>query len=304
MTWDKYIAAFEYDLRNDKFGSPHTIEAYLRDTKLLGDYMRVANPKITPLDVERKHLESFIDYMVNNLQFKPRSINRTIWGIRAFFQNLYLQEKISSNPAEGIDSLRPPKTLPRVLLHEEVDRLFESIDLSTPEGTRDRAILEVLYSSGLRVTELLTLRINNIYFNQQLIKIEGKGLKIRVIPITEAALHYVKLYMEHVRKVHCKPTKAAKDLVFLNRYGAPLSRISVFKMIKKRTEKVGINPELISPHTFRHTCATHLVQNKASLTSVQYLLGHASLNTTEIYTHIDIEFVKEAMKEFNPRKSK
>ena len=220
-------------------------------------------------------------------------------GIKAFFKYLLLENEITEDPTELLESPRLPRKLPDVLSYEEIETMLSAIDHSSPEGTRNRAIIEVLYSSGLRVSELTGLQLTHCYFDIGFLRILGKGDKVRLVPIGKEAIKYTQIYLEHVRN-EIVPAKDAEDIVFLNRRGGQLSRVMIFLMIKDIVEKAGIHKN-VSPHTFRHSFATHLIEGGASLRAVQEMLGHESITTTEIYTHLDRDYLRQVITEFHPR---
>ena len=224
---------------------------------------------------------------------------RIISGLKSFFNYLILEDIIQSNPTELLEAPKTARKLPDTLAFEELEKLFDAIDMSTQEGTRNKAILETMYSCGLRVTELTELKISNIYADVEFIKVIGKGNKERLVPIGASALKFIQIYVENIR-AHIVPKKNAEDILFLNRRGGKLSRVMIFYIIKELTNKAGIQKN-IHPHTLRHSFATHLVEGGANLRAVQEMLGHESITTTEIYTHLDRNFLKETLNTFHPR---
>jgi integrase/recombinase XerD len=297
MDWKSLAKGFETYLTLEKGLSKNSIEAYTRDLSKLSDYFTNANP-VKPLAVQYPDLAKFVQHC-SETGILPRTRARLISGIKAFFLYLIMEDLRADNPAELLESPRLPQKLPDTLSKEEIDSILKSVDLSTPQGTRDRAILEVLYASGLRVSELTDLRISGIYEKEGFLRVIGKGNKERLVPIGKEALKHIKIYKEEVR-VHQNVSKECSDILFLNRRGTGLSRVSIFNMVKNQVEKAGIR-KTVSPHTFRHSFATHLVENGADLRAVQEMLGHESITTTEIYTHLDRSYLRDTLLMYHPR---
>jgi integrase/recombinase XerD len=264
----------------------------------LRQFVDISNLNLTPTEVTADHIGDFLKY-IGELGLSAYSQARMLSGIKSFFEFMVYEQMITGSPAELIDSPRLGRKLPDVLSVSEIDKLFEAIDLSTPEGARNRAMLEVLYSSGLRVSELVTMRISHIYTDIGFLRIIGKGNKERLVPIGKSALKYLSIYVEEIR-CHIAIKPGFENYVFLNRRGSGLSRVMVFTIIKELVVKAGIEKK-VSPHTFRHSFATHLVEGGADLRAVQEMLGHESITTTEIYTHLDREYLKQVILEFHPR---
>lgn len=260
--------------------------------------MEMSHPKTSPLAVTPKQLQGFLQY-VNELGMSAYSQARILSGIKGFFKYLMFEELIEKDPTELIEGPKIGRKLPDTLSYPEIEKLLEAIDLSKPEGGRNRAMLEVLYSSGLRVSELVDLKLNNIYFDVGFLRVIGKGNKERLVPIGRDALKHLKIYIEEIR-VHVPVQKGSEADVFLNKRGKGLSRVSVFTMIKELARKIGLK-KTISPHTFRHSFATHLIEGGADLRAVQEMLGHESITTTEIYTHLDRDYLRQVITEFHPR---
>ena len=260
--------------------------------------MELSNASISPLQVESVHLKDFLEY-INDLGMTAHSQARIISGLKAFYKYLIYDELIDKDPTQLIEGPKLGRKLPDTLSYEEIVKLLEGIDHSKPEGQRNRAILEVLYSSGLRVSELVNLRLSNVYEDIGFLRIIGKGDKERLVPIGKDALRYIKIYKEEVR-VHLNVAEGHSDFVFLNRRGKQLTRVMIFTIIKELAKKVGLN-KTISPHTFRHSFATHLIEGGADLRAVQEMLGHESITTTEIYTHLDRDYLRQVIQEFHPR---
>ncbi|HSZ72534.1 MAG TPA: site-specific tyrosine recombinase XerD [Cytophagaceae bacterium] len=298
MNWDILIKQFKQYLRLERALASNSIEAYLRDIVKLKEFLDISNLPIGPLKVEEAHLRAFLKY-INELGLSAHSQARMLSGIKAFYKFLLVEELLDKDPTELIEGPKLGRKLPDTLAYEEIELMFSSIDVSTSEGFRNRAMLETLYSSGLRVSELINLKINNIFYEQGFLKIVGKGDKERMVPIGREALKFVQIYLDEVR-VHVPVEKNSQNIVFLNRRGKQMSRIMVFLVIKGLAEKAGIHKK-ISPHTFRHSFATHLIEGGADLRAVQQMLGHESITTTEIYTHLDRDYLKQVVKDFHPR---
>ncbi len=282
-------------LKIEKSLSLNTVEAYLRDLQKLMDY--VAFEKLDVLHVTYEDLEQFLAQLWD-IGADARSVARIISGIRSFFGFLLMDEYIQEDPAELLESPKIGVRLPEVLSVDEIDHILETIDVSAREGQRNRAMLEVLYSCGLRVSELVSLRISDIYPDEEFIRVEGKGSKQRLVPISRKALHEIRNYMEYRGELVVQ--KGSEDILFLNRRGAKMTRVMVFYIVKKQAELAGIR-KVISPHTFRHSFATHLLEGGANLRAIQEMLGHEKITTTEIYTHINREFLRKEILEHHPR---
>jgi len=278
--------------------SANTVSAYFDDLSRLISYLEMTEKYIEPEQVTYNHLKAFTVW-AGELGMSLRSQSRMISGIRSFFKYLLIDEQISVNPAELLEAPRPGRKLPVVLTTGEIDDIISSIDLSKPEGHRNRAIIETLYSCGLRVSELVGLRITDLNFSQGFIRVKGKGSKERLVPISNRAIHEIEIYVSQSRK-HIVPLKSAVNILFLNRRGNKLTRVMIFTIIKSLSEKAGIK-KTISPHTLRHSFATHLVEGGADLRAVQEMLGHESILTTEIYTHLSREYLRDAIIMFHPR---
>lgn len=276
--------------------SANSIEAYSRDIDKLKQFSEIQEVK--PDKVSLNHLRSFLTW-VSELGMLPTSQARILSGIKAFYKYLLLEDEIRVDPSELLESPKTRRKLPDTLSKEDIDRLILAIDLSKPDGMRNKAILEVLYSCGLRVSELTELKISNLYLDIEFIKVTGKGNKERLVPIGGPAIKALKLWLNEIR-VHVAVKKDEEDFVFLNRRGAHLSRVYIFLLIKQLAESIGLKKK-ISPHTFRHSFATHLVEGGADLRAVQEMLGHESITTTEIYTHLDREYLKSTIIQFHPR---
>ncbi len=299
MNWESTIIGFKNYLTIERSLSANTVEAYIRDVKKLADFAK--EKKKTELQIERADLSEFIT-KISKSEVAARSQSRIISGIKAFYKYLIMEDYITSDPTELLESPKIGLKLPDTLSIEEIDNLIGAIDLSKEQGERNRTMLEILYSCGLRVTELICLKLSNISFEEGFIKVIGKGDKERLAPIGSTALKYLSIYINQVRN-HQKIQKGHEDVVFLNRRGKQLTRVMIFTIIKQLAEKISLKKN-ISPHTFRHSFATHLIQGGADLRAVQEMLGHESITTTEIYTHLDKEYLKETIIQFHPRAQK
>lgn len=297
-SWDKLIREYTVFLRLEKSLSENTIDAYINDVRKLVRYFEMSGETIEPDVVTLKHLEGFIEW-VNQLGASPRTQARVISGIKGFYRYLLLEDVVNLDPTTLVESPRIGRKLPDVLSVEEIDRLLSAIDLSKPEGQRNKTMLEILYSCGLRVTELIELKITNIFPDLGFLKIVGKGNKERLVPISQKALKEIDLYSQDRRKLSVIH-KEAENILFLNRRGKQLSRVMIFTIIKELAGKIGLKKQ-ISPHTFRHSFATHLIDGGADLRAVQEMLGHESIITTEIYTHLDREYLRDTIIQFHPR---
>jgi integrase/recombinase XerD len=297
--WPQLIRQFRHYLTLERSLSTNSIEAYTRDVEKLAEYVTREFPSKGPLELELEHLRRFVTALAK-LEISAYSQARIISGIKAFYRFLMYEDRIKEDPAQLLEAPKLGRKLPDTLSFPEVESLLEAIPLGEPEGHRNRAMLEVLYSSGLRVSELVELKKSQVFAEVGFLKVVGKGNKERLVPIGKAALHYLKLYEEHVRAQQI-PAKGQEEYVFLNRRGQKLTRVMVFLIIKKTAAQAGI-PKNISPHTFRHSFATHLIEGGADLRAVQEMLGHESITTTEIYTHLDRDYLKQVLHTFHPRK--
>jgi len=299
MSWESTIIGFKNYLTIERSLSANSVEAYIHDVKKLAGFAK--EKKKTELQIERSDLSEFITN-ISKSGVAARSQSRIISGIKAFYKYLIMEDYIINDPTALLESPKIGLKLPDTLSIEEIDKLIGAIDLSKKQGERNRAMLEILYSCGLRVTELISLKLSNISFEEGFIKVIGKGDKERLAPIGSTALKYLNIYINEVRN-HQKIQKGHEDIVFLNRRGKQLTRVMIFTIIKQLAEKLSLKKN-ISPHTFRHSFATHLIQGGADLRAVQEMLGHESITTTEIYTHLDKEYLKEAIIQFHPRAQK
>ena len=296
MSWESSIKEFKYYLKVERSLADNSIQSYLRDINKLANYCR--DIKKNEKSVTTKDIRNFISHLVSE-KISPRSQARIISGIKAFYKYLILEDYITDDPTLLIENPKIGLKLPEVLSVEEIELIISSIDLSKKQGQRNKAIIETLYSCGLRVTELINLKISNINFNDEYIKVIGKGNKERLTPIGSNALKYIQIYVNEVR-IHQKLSKGNEDIVFLNNRGSKLSRVMIFTLIKNILKKIGIKKK-VSPHTFRHSFATHLIEGGADLRAVQEMLGHESITTTEIYTHLDKDYLRSNIMQFHPR---
>ncbi|GAB6393915.1 MAG: site-specific tyrosine recombinase XerD [Bacteroidales bacterium] len=292
------IGKYQTYLRLEKSLSPNSIDAYLTDLDKLVRFME--SEGLAYSDITYAHLQQFVARL-RDAGIRPRSQARIISGIKSFYRFLLLDGYVTIDPTELLESPKKGVKLPEVLTVNEINNILDTIDLSLPEGQRNRAMLEVLYSCGLRVSELISLRYADIYFDEAFIKVEGKGGKQRLVPISEIALREIRNYLYDRNRIAVK--KGYEDILFLSRRGTALSRIMVFNIIKQQTERAGIRKN-VSPHTFRHSFATHLLEGGANLRAIQEMLGHENITTTEIYTHIDRAFLRKEILEHHPRSGK
>jgi len=298
MDWEKTIIQYKSFLKLEKSLSENSISAYETDIRKLVAFFEIKKQNTSPIHVSFSDLKDFLEW-INQFGLNERSQARIISGLKAFFKYLLLEDLIEKDPSNLLESPRLGRKLPEVLSIEEIDLIISAIDLSLPEGQRNKAIIETLYSCGLRVSELVNLKISNLYFNDGFVRVTGKGDKERLVPIGTKAMKEIRLYFQD-RNMLSKIDKSSENIVFLNRRGKQLSRITIFDFIKKLVVKAEINKN-ISPHTFRHSFATHLIEGGADLRAVQEMLGHESITTTEIYTHLDREYLRDAIIQFHPR---
>lgn len=301
MKWDLLLKQFKNFLKLERSLSAHSIEAYIHDIVKLRQFLEISNLHLLPSELRAEHIRNFLEFL-HELGLTPHSQARILSGIKAFYKFLLIEEVIKDSPAALVEAPKLGRKLPDTLSFPEIELLLSTIDLSTPEGARNRAMLEILYSSGLRVTELVTLKLTNINADKGFLKIIGKGDKERLVPIGRDALKYLTIYIDGVR-VLLSIEKGSENFVFLNRRGKPLSRVMVFMVIKDLAQKAGIHKN-ISPHTFRHSFATHLIEGGADLRAVQEMLGHQSITTTEIYTHLDMNYLTQVITDFHPRSNR
>ena len=294
--WNVIKKEFEQFLKFERGLSINSIDAYLNDVSKFQIY---CEDNHLPLhQVVRKDIQDFLHWL-QEFNISPYTQSRLISGLKTFFSFLIIEHDLENNPTELVQAPRLSRKLPSVLSIHEIDQLIAAIDLSTVEGGRNRTILEVLYGCGLRVSELINLRISNLFLDVEFVKVEGKGSKERLIPIGQQAIKHLKLYLDTIRP-HITIKSGNEDIVFLNRRGSALSRVMIFLIIKDLAQKIGLQ-KTISPHTFRHSFASHLVEGGADLRAVQDMLGHKSITTTEIYTHIDRDYLHSVITQYHPR---
>ena len=298
MEWITHIKNFQSYLRIERGLSKNTIENYSYDIERLVLFLKEHKIDVSPLEITEESLQQFV-YTISK-EVNARSQSRIISGLKSFFSYLIFEDLRSNNPLELIDSPKTGRKLPDTLSVQEIDTLIEAIDLSSNEGERNRAMLETLYGCGLRVSELITLKISDLFFEEGFIKITGKGNKQRFVPISEITQKYIHIYRESIR-MHLNVQKGFEDTLFLNRRGRQLTRAMIFTIIKNLAVKINFK-KTISPHTFRHSFATHLLENGADLRSIQLMLGHESITTTEIYVHLDRKFLREVLHNYHPRR--
>lgn len=300
MILQQYISGFVSFLKLEKSLAENSILAYERDVLKFDQYLEIANFSGNVENITIKELTAFIVYLHDYINAASQS--RIISGLRTFFKYLLLENEIKQNPAELLVTPKLARKLPDTLSVVEIDALLQAIDMSTDEGTRNKAMLETLYGCGLRVSELINLRLSQLYTEIGFVKIIGKGDKERIVPISNSALKLIEIYCKTIRN-QLKIVKGEDDIIFLNRRGKRLSRVMVFYIIKDLAKKINLQKE-ISPHTFRHSFATHLIEGGADLRAIQDMLGHASITTTEIYTHLDRDFLRSTILQFHPRNKK
>ena len=295
--WEPYKKGFKAWLQLEKSLAENSVEAYLRDIDKLTDYLQATKKLVTPQELELKDLEKFVQW-VSELGMTVASQSRIISGLRSFYAYCYMEQIVIVNPTALLETPKQKRILPDTLSFDEIESIIAQIDLSKPEGGRNKAILETLYSCGLRVSELVNLRISCLYMDIGFVRVIGKGDKERLVPIGSDAIKYINIYRKDIR-IHINIKPGQEDFLFLNRRGSKLTRVMVFLILKELTKKAGITKN-ISPHTFRHSFATHLVEGGADLRAVQEMLGHESITTTEIYTHLDREFLRNTLQQFHP----
>jgi integrase/recombinase XerD len=295
--WEPYKKGFRAYLQLERSLSDNSVTAYLTDLEKLTEFLQTTGEKKTPSELSLKDLQHFIQWIAE-LGMTASSQARMISGLRTFYKYCLLEEIANTDPTALLEAPKLKRSLPDVLSFEEIEKIIDAIDLSTAEGTRNKAILEAMYSCGLRVSEVVNLRLSQLYFDVGFIRVIGKGNKERLIPVGESAIKYISIYRNTVR-VHRPIQPGEEDILFLNRRGVRLSRVMIFLIIKDLVKKSGIRKN-ISPHTFRHSFATHLVEGGADLRAVQEMLGHESITTTEIYTHLDREFLRKTLQKFHP----
>jgi integrase/recombinase XerD len=299
--WNVNMEEFRDYLRLERSLSENSILAYISDIEKLRQFAEISEWNLTPLELEQTHLQDFLEYIFE-LGMSTHSQARILAGVKAFYRFLIYHDVIDEDPAVLLEGPRLTRKLPDTLSYPEIERLLNAIDLSTPEGMRNRAIIETLYSSGLRVSELTHLKMSHVYADIGFLRILGKGDKERLVPIGKDALKYIKIYIDTVR-IHLQIESGHENIVFLNRRGTKLSRVMIFNIVKDLSDAIGLQKN-ISPHTFRHSFATHLIEGGANLRAVQDMLGHVSITTTEIYTHLDRDYLRQVILEHHPRAQK
>jgi integrase/recombinase XerD len=298
MGWELYVKQFKNYLKLERSLAQNSIDAYLHDVRLFAQFMEIKGLSLSPEEVKPKHIHDFLEY-VNELGLAAHSQARIISGLKAYFRFLLNEGDIQKDPMVLIESPKLGRKLPDTLDYNEIEQLLAAIDLSTPEGMRNRTILETLYGSGLRVSELVGLKRENVFLDVDFLRVLGKGSKERLVPLGSDSKKYLTMYMNEVR-VHIPIKPGNEAFVFLNRRGSKLSRVMVFMVIKDLAAKIGLKKK-ISPHTFRHSFATHLIEGGADLRAVQEMLGHESITTTEIYTHLDRDYLRQVITQYHPR---
>ena len=298
MSWDAYINQYKNYLKLERSLAENSIQAYIHDVTKLKEFLEIQNQLPSPTKVTQQDLVNYIEF-ISELGMSPYSQARMLSGIKSFYKYLVFEGLVDKDPSELLEAPKMGRKLPDTLEFHEIEKILESIDLSTDKGMRNRAILETLYSSGLRVSELINLQISHLYFDEGFVRVKGKGSKERLVPVGGAARKYIRIYKDEVR-IHQKIKKGHEDFLFLNRFGARISRVSVFTMIKEYALTANVHKN-ISPHTFRHSFATHLIEGGADLRAVQEMLGHESITTTEIYTHLDRDYLKQIINDYHPR---
>lgn len=299
MNWKSTLKGFKAYLQLERSLSENSVDAYLRDMAKLEQYCELQGVLVQPEKLTQQQLEQFLVY-VSEYGLSARTQARILSGLKAFYKYLSIEDVIEDNPTELLEAPKIGRKLPDVLSVEEINKLINAIDLSKAEGERNKAILETMYSCGLRVSELVNLKLSNLNFNDGFIHVIGKGSKERIVPIGSIAIKHINIYIKAVRNHQQNIKKGNEDVVFLNRRGSKLTRVMIFTIIKQLCEKSGIN-KTISPHTLRHSFATHLVEGGADLRAIQEMLGHESITTTEIYTHLDRDYLRQAILDFHPR---
>lgn len=299
--WEVYKKGYKAWLQLERSLAEHSVEAYLHDIGKLTDHLQLTGRTVSPADISLKDLEAFIEW-IHELGMTPASQARIISGLRSFFKYCVMEQIVTADPTVLMEGPKVRRKLPDVLSYDEIEKIISAIDLSTPEGGRNKAILETMYSCGLRVSELVNLRISNLYLDVGFIKVLGKGDKERLVPIGQEAVKYIQMYRNNIR-VHVPVVRGEEDILFLNRRGKRLTRVMIFLILKELVSTAGIGKS-ISPHSLRHSFATHLVEGGADLRAVQEMLGHESITTTEIYTHLDREYLRTTLHQYHPAYNK
>lgn len=297
--WHSQISGFRAYLQLERSLSANSVEAYIHDVEKLTQYFEVKGIELTPDKIELRQLQDFLKW-ITELGMTARSQARIISGLKGFYKYLVLENLVKNDPTEMLESPKIGRKLPVTLSVEEINRVINAIDLSKPEGERNKAMLETLYGCGLRVSELIGMKISCLHFNEGFIRITGKGDKERLVPIGSVAQKHILIYLDSIRP-HVHMRKGNEDIIFLSRRGTRMNRVTVYTIIRDLVKKAGIR-KTVSPHTFRHSFATHLVEGGADLRAVQEMLGHESITTTEIYTHLDREYLRSTILQYHPRK--
>ncbi len=301
MLWKSSLIGFQSYMRLEKSLSKNSVVAYTEDVERLIQFLDEKKYDLSPEKIEHEHLIEFINWL-NKKERSATTQSRVISGIRAFYKYLLLENLVSKNPTELLETPKIGRKLPDVLDEADIDNLLNVIDISSSKGHRDRTMIETMYACGLRVSELVNLKISDLFFDTGFIRVIGKGNKQRLVPIGSQAIKYITIYKDQVR-VHASVQKGFEDFLFLNNRGKKLTTVMVFLIIKKLATQISLKKH-VSPHTFRHSFATHLVENGADLRAVQEMLGHESITTTEIYTHLDRKYLKDTIEAFHPRSVK
>lgn len=299
MNWSSTIKGFKNYLQLERSLSANSIAAYLRDVEKLFQFLVIQEIEVSPEKVKPAQIELFLQ-QISEIGLNARSQARILSGLKAFYKYLLIEDIIDSSPTELLTSPKIGRKLPEVLSIEEITEIINAIDLSKPEGERNKAMLETLYSCGLRVSELINLKLSNLLLDEGFIRVVGKGDKERITPIGSVAIKHINTYLKSKRNHMDNINKESEDILFLNRRGNQLTRVMIFSIIKNLVKETGIT-KTVSPHTFRHSFATHLVEGGADLRAVQEMLGHESITTTEIYTHLDRAYLRQAILDFHPR---
>ena len=295
--WESYKKGFKGWLQLERSLSDNSVQAYMQDVEKLTQFLQQENNLKTPAALILSDLQHFVRW-IGGLGMTPKSQARIISGIRSFYKYCLMENLVVKDPTILLEAPKLEKTLPDVLSFDEIERIIDAIDLSKPEGGRNKAIFETMYSCGLRVSEIVNLKLSNLFLDVGFIRVTGKGDKERLVPIGSSAIKYINIYRNDIR-VHMPIKPGHEDILFLNRRGAKLTRVMIFLVLKDLVQKSGINKN-ISPHTFRHSFATHLVEGGADLRAVQEMLGHESITTTEIYTHLDREYLRDTLQQYHP----
>ncbi len=298
MKWQQALESYKSYIKIERGLSKNTLISYGLDLQKLVNWLEANNLAVSPLKIEQAHVKRFIYDIAKEVN--PRTQSRIISGLKGFFNYLIFEELRTTNPMDLLESPKIGRKLPDTLSAAEIDSLIDAIDLSKPQGERNRAILETLYGCGLRVSELISLKLSDLFFDEGFVKVTGKGDKQRFVPISPTTIKFITIYKDQIRG-HQQIQKSQEDTLFLNRRGAGLSRAMIFTIIKDLCEKIGLQ-KTVSPHTFRHSFATHLLENGADLRAIQQMLGHESITTTEIYMHVDRSHLSEVMRNFHPRR--